>query len=60
MKMILAFLLAALVVPASSSLAQTQKSAEQSDWSASVFSQAGHEAMASVGLLTQSAVGIRR
>jgi hypothetical protein len=51
MKMILAFLLTALVVPGSLSSVQTQKSAKQSGWSANVFSQPGHEAMASVGLL---------
>jgi hypothetical protein len=51
MKMILAFVLTALVVPASLSSVKTQKSAEQSGWSANVFSQPGHEVMASVGLL---------
>jgi hypothetical protein len=51
MKMILAFLLTALLVPASLSSVQTQKRTEQSGWSANIFSQPGHEPMASVGLL---------
>jgi hypothetical protein len=48
MKMILAFLVTVLLVPA---LSSGQNPAEQSGWSANVFSQPGHEAMASVGLL---------
>ncbi len=49
MKMFLAFLLIVLLVPAV--LSSGQNPGEQSGWSANVFSQAGHEAMASVGLL---------
>jgi hypothetical protein len=48
MKTILAFLFTALLVPAV--LSSGQKPAEQSGWSANVFSRPGHEAMASVGL----------
>jgi hypothetical protein len=49
MKMILAFLLTVLLVPAV--LSSGQNPGEQSGWSANVFSQPGHAAMASVGLL---------
>lgn len=51
MKMILAFLLTALAVPATLSSSQTQRSIEQSGWWANVLSQPEHEPMASVGLL---------
>ena len=57
MKMILAFLLTALAVPATLSSVQTQKSVNQSGWSANVLSQPGHETMCSVGLpLTKPAI----
>jgi hypothetical protein len=49
MKMILAFLLTVSLVPAV--LSSGQNRGQQSGWSANVFSQPGHEAMASVGLL---------
>jgi hypothetical protein len=51
MKINLAFLLTVLLVAAVLSSGQSLKGGDQSGWSANIFSQPGHEAMASVGLL---------
>ncbi|MGZ8892713.1 MAG: hypothetical protein ACXW1R_07270 [Halobacteriota archaeon] len=50
MKMILAFLLMALLVPSILTSAQSQKSVGQSGWSANVRSEPKHEGLCSVGL----------
>ena len=50
MKIILAFTLTALVVPATLSSVQNQKTAVQSGWSANVRSQPNHEGMCSTAL----------